>query len=203
MQIRNLSQKSRSIREGIVNFFRERDCITMVMPCMNEKDIRKLETLPKTAIRPEFNSQVNKIRNKIFTQCGPKKLNGSYLNSRMYLKMVQEYVKAISSGSMPMIQNAWQNVLENECAVALDSSRKVYDTAYSEKFDSRKKIYRKQELVKVLKEIRDQAYTAFNMINSVKEGDEELFDRYFQEIVKYIERREKIVIEQNANLSEE
>jgi len=173
------------------------------MPCMNEKDIRKLDSLPKTAIRPEFNAQVNKIRNKIFTQCGAKKLNGSYLTSRMYLMMVQEYVKAISSGSMPMIQNAWQNVLENECALALDSSRRLYDTAYSERFDNRKKIYRKKELVKALKEIRDRAYTSFNMINSVKEGDEVLFDRYFQEVVKHIERKEKIVVEQNANLAEE
>ena len=102
-QIRNLSDKSKRIREGIVNFFRERDCITMVMPCTDEKEIKKLDSLPKTSIRPEFNAQVNRIREKIFTKCGPKKLNGAYLSSRMYVKMVEEYVKSINQGSVPMI----------------------------------------------------------------------------------------------------
>lgn len=186
-----------------MNFFRERDCITMVLPCFDEKDIKRLDTLPKDSIRPEFNSQVNKIRNKIFTQCGPKKLNGTYLNSRMYLKMVAEYVKSINSGSVPMIQNAWQNVLENECVTALETAKETYDRAFAQRFSEKNKALRKTELNRALKELRDQANTAFNVINSVKESDEDMFDKYFNELGKHIERKEKIQTDQNNNLSDQ
>lgn len=200
--IRNLSEKSKNIREGIVNFFRERDCLTMVIPCTDERDIRKLDTLPKTAIRPEFNSQVNKIREKIFTQCGPKRMNGSYVSSRMYVKMLEEYIKSINSGAVPVIQSAWQSVLENECIVACENAKKIYDAAYKDLFKDNTKLYKKDQLSKHLRDLRDKAFTAFSVINTVKENDEDRFNEYMDSVVKHIERREKTIVDQNTSLSQ-
>lgn len=172
------------------------------MPCTDERDIKQLASMNNKDIRPEFQNQVNIIRQKIFTQCGPKKLNGSYLSSRMYVKMAEEYVKSINNGSVPMIQNAWQSVLENECIQAQDNAKKVYDQEIAETFRDRSKIHKKAVLDKMLKEIRDKAFTAFSVINTVKEGDEDLFERYYREVLDHIERKEKHLIEQNMNLAE-
>lgn len=201
--IRNLSQESKNIREGIVNFFRERDCITMVIPCTDEKDLRRLESLPPTAIRPEFHAQVNKIREKIFTQCGPKRLNGSYISSRMYVKMLQEYVNSINSGSVPVIQSAWQNVLENECIQASENAKSIYDANFNALFKDKSKIFKKEALMKHLRDLRDKAFTAFSVINTVKESDEDRFNEYMESVKSHIERREKIILERNSTQSEE
>lgn len=200
--IRNLSDKSRNIREGIINFFRERDCITMVIPCTDERDLKRLESLPKTSIRPEFKSQVNKIREKIFTQCGPKRLNGAYVSSRMYVKMVEEYVKAINSGSVPMIQSAWQSVLENECIIACENAKRTYDAAFKDLFRDAGKLFAKGALIKHLRELRDKAFTAFSVINTVKESDEDRFNEYLDQVVKHIERKEKAITDQNNTLAQ-
>lgn len=37
----------------------------------------------------------------------------------MYTRMVSEYVNALNSGTVPVIQNAWESVLENECEVSI------------------------------------------------------------------------------------
>jgi hypothetical protein len=200
--IRNLTEKSKRIREGIINFFRERDCVTMVIPCTDERDIKNLDNLARTSIRPEFSAQVNRIREKIFTQCGPKKLNGCYMSSRMYIKMVEEYVRSINSGSVPMIQNAWQSVLENECIVAQDKAKQEYDAAFKELFADQSRVYRREDLMKQLKELRDRAFTSFSVINSVKEGDEDMFNKYMEEVIQHIKRKEAYILEQNVTLSE-
>lgn len=173
----------------------------MVIPCTDDRDIKRLESMPRTAIRPEFSSQVNRIREKIFTKCGPKKLNGAYLSARMYVKMVDEYVRSINAGSVPMIQNAWQSVLENECLMAQEAARREYDQGLQSIFDQ-SKVYRSAEIDHQLKLLKDRAMTSFSLINAVKEGDEDLFNKYQEEVHKYIERREKQIIEQNSNNAE-
>ena len=172
--------------------------MTMVIPCLQEQDIKRLDTIPRERMRPEFLDQINVIRLKVYQQCGAKKLNGSYLNSRMYVKLAEEYVKAINQGSVPMIQNAWQGVLENECMGALENARKTYDTAFNEYFREQDRVYRKNDISSILKSLRDKAFTIFSVINSVKEGDEELFNTYMDELINHIERREKAVSERNA-----
>jgi hypothetical protein len=200
--IRNLNEKSRNIREGIINFFRERDCITMVIPCTDEREIKRLESLPKTAIRPEFRAQVNKIREKIFTQCGPKRLNGAYVSSRMYVKMIEEYIRSINSGSVPIIQSAWQSVLENECIFASENAKKIYDDAFKDLFRDSSKYFTKEALAKHLRELRDKSFTAFSTINTVKESDEDRFNEYLDNVVKHIERKEKAITDQNNTLAQ-
>ena len=101
-----------------------------------------------------------------------------------------------------MIQNAWQSVLENECILASENAKRIYDASFQDLFKDQNKLYRKIDLTKHLRELRDKAFTAFSVINTVKEGDEDRFNEYFDGVLKYIERKEKIVNDQNLTLSE-
>lgn len=38
MNVRNFNDKSKKIRESIINFFKYRDCVTLVRPCNEESD---------------------------------------------------------------------------------------------------------------------------------------------------------------------
>jgi hypothetical protein len=197
-----LSEKSRKIREGIINFFKERDCVTMVLPCTDEKDIKKMDSLPDSRIRPEFMREVFRIRDKIYRQCGAKKLNGSSLTSRMYVKMVEDYVAAINGGAVPMIQNAWQSVLQNECIQSLEAAKAAYTKASQEHFKDAGKVHRKAELADALKKHRELSLLEFEGISLVKDRDEELYTEYHQELVEFIGRKERQIMEKNNSLTE-
>jgi hypothetical protein len=49
----SVEEKNR-IRRLLKNFFKDRDCFTMVRPTTEEEDLQKLETLEFSQLRPEF-----------------------------------------------------------------------------------------------------------------------------------------------------
>ena len=75
-------------------------------PVVEEDDLRRLNTLPKSKLRKEFVTQLNFLKDKILTKSTPKQLNGVNLNSRMYCSMVQSYVEIINKGGVPNISTA-------------------------------------------------------------------------------------------------
>ena len=44
-----------------------------------------MDNMDERELRPEFVKELNVIRDKIYRQCGPKKLKGVNLNTRMYI----------------------------------------------------------------------------------------------------------------------
>ena len=132
--IKHFSESSRKVRESIITFFKFRDCVTMVRPCYDERDLQNLNK-DTTKIRPEFNDEVNRIRQKIYENCGAKQLKGLNMTARMFVQMCESYCGAINDGGAPNIQSAWDNILENECNQAFMDARNKYDQLYRDKFD--------------------------------------------------------------------
>jgi hypothetical protein len=92
----NIEKKNR-IRRLIMNFFKERDCYTMVRPTEEEK----------AKLRPEFMDQMVKLRERIFKRVKPKVLNGRFINGEMLLELCHAYTASINKGSVPCIESAW------------------------------------------------------------------------------------------------
>ena len=80
--------------------------MTFVRPANDERDLRKLNSIPGSQIRPEFTKQVNVLRDRVLSKATAKQLKGVNLNMRMYIAMLQKYVEAINSGSVPNIATA-------------------------------------------------------------------------------------------------
>lgn len=133
MNVRNFQESSKKIREAIITFFKFRDCVTMVRPTHDEKDLQDLDKHPEK-IREEFLVELNRIREKIYQQCGPKQLNGVNMTSKMYILMAKSFVEKINQNKSPNIQTAWESIMENECITALNEARDVYDNGRREKF---------------------------------------------------------------------
>lgn len=121
-----IEQKNR-IRRMIKQFFKERDCSTMVRPVENERDLQRLQSLPDSEFRPEFKAQVTNLRNRIYKRTRPKMLNGKALTGEMLLELCLAYTEAINTGSVPNIQNAWSYVCQNECQRAISGCIKTYE----------------------------------------------------------------------------
>ncbi len=47
-------EKKNRIRRMILNFFKDRDCFTIVRPSEEEKDLQYLQKIPDESLRPEF-----------------------------------------------------------------------------------------------------------------------------------------------------
>ena len=61
-----MNETKNKTRKIIRDIFAERDCLTMVRPVANEKDLQKMDALDETHFRPEFIEQITKARTMIF-----------------------------------------------------------------------------------------------------------------------------------------
>jgi hypothetical protein len=102
-----------------LNFFKERDCFTMVRPTEEEKDLQKLQDMGDNLLRPEFFDQMGKLRDKIFKRVKPKVLNGKFITGEMLLELCYAYTDSINKGSVPCIESAWTYLCQNECQRAI------------------------------------------------------------------------------------
>lgn len=64
-------------------------------------------------MKEEFLEQIEELKIFIFNRIKPQKMNGSSLKSNDYLTIANSYVNAINKGSIPTINDAWGEVVEN------------------------------------------------------------------------------------------
>lgn len=121
------SDSNKKIRKALLNFFKDRECFTMVRPVEEESDLKKLNSLPKNKLRKEFLAELKTLKEKIFAKCTPKQLNGVNLNARMFCNMIRNFVEAINKGAIPNISSAWEFILENECISAHNDALELYN----------------------------------------------------------------------------
>jgi hypothetical protein len=189
MNVRNFTEKQRQIRESILTFFKFRDCVTMVRPADSENDLQNLNEATEN-IRPEFNREVNRIRDKIFNNCGAKQLQGMNMTSRMYITMVESFVGSINNGAAPNIKDAWSNILENECMLAFQKARSVHEHLLEAEFNNRPKSFTLPQLQATLNKLRDESCDVFWEVGGVRDKDESVYLSYYDKLIKYIEERE-------------
>ena len=107
-------ENKNKIRRMIKHFFNERDWVTLIRPIEDEKQLQNLNDLPESDLRSEFTTQVKSIQAKIRKRVKPKILNDKVLNGQTLLELLKSYVNALNKGSVPWIENAWNNVLKFE-----------------------------------------------------------------------------------------
>ena len=103
------------VRKLIKTYFHERDCFPMVRPTEDENDLQNLMYLSKEKIRPEFITQCQVLRNKILMKIKPKNFNGKILSGPMLIDLVENVINSINEGAIPIIENSWKYVINNEC----------------------------------------------------------------------------------------
>ncbi|XP_078507493.1 guanylate-binding protein 3-like [Lissotriton helveticus] len=106
-------------RECIRHFFPSRNCFVFVRP-VSGKDINDMESLPESALDPQFVQQTRKFCDFVFQTAEVKRVKGGYqLTGRTFSSLVESYVETILSGAVPCLENAVLSLatIENEAAV--------------------------------------------------------------------------------------
>lgn len=111
------------IRRLLKQFFRDRDCCTMIRPLENEKDIQRLDELSDEMLRGDFVDQMKKLRRKVFKTIKPKVINGKALNGNMFVEIIKAYIQAINTGGVPNIENAWTYLCKQEGQKAMEGRK--------------------------------------------------------------------------------
>ncbi|KRX10023.1 P-loop containing nucleoside triphosphate hydrolase [Pseudocohnilembus persalinus] len=194
------SEKTKKVRQSLCEFFKDRDCITMIRPVEKESELQKLDQIPDNYIRQQFLQKVQEIKQKIFSKISPKTLNGIPLNPRMFVTMIESFVEKINEeNGVPSIASAWESIVENECVQA----KKEAETLYMEilgKNLTEDKVLNYNELFTVLRNGRDNAISQYENVAGIKEKNQS-FSKYKQELSEFIEQKEAQLMQINDELA--
>lgn len=73
---------------------------------------------------------VDTLRNKIIDNTGPKLYGGKEITGPGMSIMIQSYVDAFNSGTVPNIKSAWQQIAADEGNEAYQNAIEVYQTIF-------------------------------------------------------------------------
>ncbi len=149
------------IRNLLRNFFKERDCVTLVRPLTDEDNLQNLERMELSRLRPEFAEQVLALRKKVLHKVKPKTLKGQVLSGEMFVNMISSYVKAINDGAVPVIENAWSFMCKNECYKAMKNAISTYEKSMNESFVKKMPI-NEDDLRRLHKDAKEKALEEYN-----------------------------------------
>ena len=191
------AEKSTKIRQSILNFFKHRDCVTMVRPVHDEDQLRNINHLPDKNIREEFIDELYVIRDKIYKNCKQKVINGTGITSNMLVTYLNQFIKSFNNGRTPVIKNAWENLLENDCENHYKAAVALYENdsnSFDGKNDEPLKVL---EHYRYLNQLRDYVMNEYMKCSYVEERYPEAYDRYKERLKDYITEKEKTSIEKN------
>ena len=180
------SENGIAVRETILNFFKNRDCITLVRPVDDEEDLRNIQFLNDNKIKKGFLDKLNVIRDKIYRECIQKTINGTPLNMSMFLKFLSQFVNSFNNGKIPSIQTAWKNLLENECNEISNKALELYNLEINQYYKENKN-YDKLGLFKYLNQLRDYTLNYFSKCFYIKERDPDTYNKYFNNLKTFLD----------------
>ena len=161
------------IRGKLTTFFKERDCVTLVRPVSDEKNLRMIDKLPYETLRPEFRSKMELLVKKVFNNIQPKIIDGQPLTGEMFASLLKEYIAAFNSGAVPAIQTSWEQVLNLELDRVIGNAVDEYRTRAAELSINHLPMS-EEELKKIDEEAKKGAYNKFYETGLVNVGAEKM-----------------------------
>ena len=166
------SNENNIIRENIIKFFPERDCVTLIRPVDSEQDLKRLNTIPYNNLKPEFKMEFKKLKDKIFKEALPKKLNGKKLTGPALATLIEEFVKVINSGKIPNINNTWDSVIEKDVTDAFYKSDELFKINVNKLKLGQNNVYDNSDL---LKKLYNYKYISLNNFDNLLQSNGDTF----------------------------
>ena len=196
------------IRQNIIKFFPDRDCVSLVRPVDKESDLKKLNSIPFNKLKADFKIEFKKLKDKIYKEATPKKYNGKRLNGPGLACLIEEFVKTINSGKIPNINNSWDSIIEKDINDAYSKAILYYKNQTAKLNVSQNKVYGTSELLKKLYKIQYQSYGIYNelMRTNADTFNHKNYSKMFYEMKKkltsQINQMHNKLMEQNASNSQ-
>ena len=194
------NEEKNYVRNVIKNYFKERDCFTIVRPVENESDLQRLNYLEDEKIRPEFLEQIEILRNKIFMIVKPKNFEGKNFSGENFFFFVENVVECVNNGNVPNIENCWNYVINIEMNKKIDENvknyRKKLNDFKEENFNKNEYFF---ELEKFNLNLNDEIIKNFNEI--IKNFNEK--NEFLNKLKKNLNKEFKNFNDENKFLNKE
>ncbi|CAD8077071.1 unnamed protein product [Paramecium sonneborni] len=125
-------ENKNKIRRHITQFFQERDCMTLVRPTQDEKDLQHLSQLKFSELRTEFQEQLTALRKKFSYKISLKQYKGKPTTPFSFVEMCKHFVNTINEGNMPVIETQWQMICKQELNRTLIGGLQIYKDSIEE-----------------------------------------------------------------------
>ncbi|XP_072505103.1 guanylate-binding protein 3-like [Notamacropus eugenii] len=121
------AQEANNTRECIRNFFAERKCFIFDRPTNDKSLLAYLENAQESQLELSFQKQADNFCSHIFSSAKSKTLNGGIMVDGNRLgKLLETYVKTISSGDIPCLENAVLALAQTENSAAVQKATNHY-----------------------------------------------------------------------------
>ena len=184
------------IRRLLKEFFKDRDCCTLVRPTIKEDQLQRLEELEFEDLRLEFVEQVVQLRKKILGKLKLKNLNNKQLNGNMLATLIESYISAINKGTVPTIENAWTYICKTECSKALQDALQTFENLVNEALTERFPM-NEDDLKEILKEAKEAAEIIFDKKSM---GDEK--ENFKKELIEKVKSQYSSIKADNSRESQ-
>ena len=183
------SNDNNVIIQNIIKFFPERDCVTLIRPVDSEADLKRLNNIPYNNLKAEFKMEFKKLKDKIFKEALPKKLNGKKLTGPALATLIEEFVKVINSGKIPNINNTWDSVIEKDVSDSFYKSYELFKSNLNQLKLGTNNVYNNSDL---LKKLYTYKYNALNNYDNLLQSNGDTFkQRNYKRI--YLDTKKNLI----------
>jgi hypothetical protein len=169
------------IRRAICDYFKVRDCFTLIRPLSDEKMLAQMEKVPYEKLRPTFREQLEHLINRVFTNIRAKIINDVPINGPIYAELLINYVDGLNNHAIPSIPSAWERIIDREAQKILQSSVEVYAKAVKKETEGKLPM-NEENLNKIFADVSKKGEELFT---TFKYSDMKLTyvkDKYFKKV---------------------
>ena len=126
-----MGMENNLIRENIIKYFKERECVTLPRPVDSEEDLHKLNEIPFEQLKPNFRSEFLKLKTNVYENSRVKKIGNKKINGPILVGLLTQFINSLNSKLIPNINTAIENIIINEIEKSYEKSLKLWKQNYS------------------------------------------------------------------------
>ena len=169
-----IGMENNLIRENIIKYFKERECVTLPRPVDQEEDLHKLDEIPFDKLKPNFRSEFLNLKNKVYENSKVKRIGNKKINGPILVGLLTQFINSLNSKIIPNINTAIENIIINEIEKNYEKCKKIWKQNYS-KINSNESYN--------IKEIYNIKYFVMNEYNMVINENKEIkYSKKFLEL---------------------
>lgn len=149
------------IKENLIKYFKERDCVILPKPLEEEKDLIMLKKMNINSLQENFKNEFMILKDKIYNSSKSKKINGKMLNGPMIVFLLRHFVNEINSGNTPSINEIFYDMIKYSIENSYNKAKNIFNN----KLESLKN----EELYLDIKELYSIKYEAIKEFMSILE----------------------------------
>ena len=171
------SMENNLIRENIIKYFKERECITLPRPVDEESDLHKLNEIPFCKLKSNFREEFLNLKKIIYEKAKIKKIGSKKINGLILVELLVSFINSLNSKIIPNINSAIDNIIINEIEKSYDNSIKLWKENFIKIKDNNNE---KGKIAKDLYELKYKAMTEYNTV--INENREIKYNNQYLEI---------------------